>query len=348
MPNGEKEWIQERVEGLTDGANTLQPEYNESIDNSFNDWSALKLIVHSATVNMYTKVISDYADDFFYVDALAGSGLSEYGEGECFYGSPIVAAKNAEEPFSKMYFLDDDEDRCDLLEQRLENFFSDPSRNVQEPDDWVVWSGDSNELIGDVKSDIWSQYSGEGMFNHLTFVDNQALDFYWDSMMEIGDLTGDFLVNYPGAMAVGMNMNNRAAHEGSLQDFFGRNLWDTGLSSREEYRDEYMRQLATLFEDGSHQVSVKVDSGRKSFEYDMIYATRDTNRGSGYVEAIEYVQDFVENVDGGDVGEMLELMHGDQSVMDEHLPEGDSINDELLESDDAEDRSESQSGLGEF
>ena len=105
MPNGEREWIRSRVEGLIDGAEEVEPAYQEDIDNSFDTWPALKLIVHSATVNMYTKVIANHADHFFYIDALAGSGLSEYGDEECFYGSPIVAAKHAAEPFTKMYFF---------------------------------------------------------------------------------------------------------------------------------------------------------------------------------------------------------------------------------------------------
>ena len=267
MPNGEREWIRTRVGGLTEGAEEVEPVYQEGVDNSFNTWSALKLIVHSATVNMYTKVIANYADDFFYIDALAGSGLSEYGDGECFYGSPIVAAKHAVEPFTKMYFFEGEEEKYNILEERLENLFNESSNGITEPEDWVVWHGDANDLIDDAVSDIWSYWSSGKMFNTLTFVDNQAMDFLWDSMMEVGELTGDLLINYPGAMAVGMNINNEAAHRGQMAEFFGRNLWEQGFSSREEYKQEYMRQMESLFDDRCHQVPVKVHSGTKSFEY---------------------------------------------------------------------------------
>lgn len=345
MSNGEREWILNRVAGLTDGTDQIEPTYVEGVDNSFNTWSALKLIVHSATVNMYTKVISKHFDDFFYIDALAGSGLSEYGDGECFLGSPLVAAKHAAEPFTKMYFIDDDSEKCKLLEQRLEYIFSDPHIDIPEPDDWDVIPGNSNDVIYDVYNDIWDVRTGK--FNTLTFADNQAMDFCWDAMEKLGELTGDYLINYPGAMAVGMNMNNKRAHEGSMKEFFGRNLWDLGLSTREEYKNQYMKQMESLFESASHQVPVKVRSGTKSYEYDMIYATRDTSGGSGYVEAIEYVKEFVENVDGGDVEDMLKMMHGDQEVLDSYLPTERDIDDELLDGEDKH-RDENQSGLGEF
>ena len=348
MPNGEREWIRSRVEGLIDGAEEVEPVYQEDIDNSFDTWSALKLIVHSATINMYTKVIANHADHFFYIDALAGSGLSEYGEEECFYGSPIVAAKHAAEPFTKMYFFEGEEEKCEILEQRLEYVFNNESNEISEPGEWVVWHGDANDLIHDATSDIWSYWDSGEMFNTLTFADNQAMDFMWDSMIEVGDLTGDLLINYQGAMAIGMNINNEAAHEGQMKEFFGRNLWEENLSSREEYKQEYMRQMESLFDDTCHQVPVKVRSGTKSFEYDMIYSTRDTERGSGYVEAIEYVKEFVENVDGADVEDMLELMHGNQSAMDNYLPQDREIDDDLLDGDSTGSRSENQSGLDSF
>lgn len=345
MPNGEREWILDRVVGLTDGADQIEPAYVEEIDNSFNTWSALKLIVHSATINMYTKVISKHFDDFFYIDALAGSGLSEYGEGECFFGSPIIAAKHAAEPFTKMYFIDDDPEKCDLLEQRLENIFNNPEMDIQEPGDWEVLQGNSNDLVYDIYDDIWEVRKGK--FNTLTFADNQAMDFGWDAMEKLSELTGDYLINYPGAMAVGMNMNNKLAHEGKMKEFFGRNLWDLGLSTRREYKQEYMKQMESLFDTDSHQVAVKVRSGTKSFEYDMIYATRDTAGGSGYIQAIEYIKEFVENVDGADVEDMLKMMHGDQTIIDSYLPEDRDIDNELLDGDDNY-QDKNQSGLGDF
>lgn len=352
MTNTEREWIAQRVKGLTEEANLIEPMFNKAVDNSFSTWSALKLIVHAATINMYTNVISDHYEDFFYIDALAGSGLSEYGkgkDGEYFHGSPIVAAKHAEEPFRKMYFVDEDEDRCNLLRQRLDYIFSKDAIDIDEPDEWEVRCGDANNEIKRIKSDIWGVACPDPDFHTIAFIDNQGLDFYWNSMEEIANVSTDFLVNYPGAMGVGMNIKNEGAHRegGELYKFFGRDLWEKSLSDRDEYREVYTRQMDSLFNDGSHRIPVNVESGRKSYNYDIIYATRDTSSGSGYIEAVKYVKEFVENVDGADVEEMLEIMHGEQSAIDEYLPEDREIKENLLDGDNP-DTAENQAGLDEF
>lgn len=347
---GEREWIANRVAGLTEEASEIEPTFKDGIDNSFNTWSALKLIAQAATINMYTKVISKHFHDFFYIDALAGSGLSEYGEGkegEYFHGSPIVAAKHADVPFTKMYFIDDNPKRCGLLEKRLEYIFSQDDIDIQPPEDWVVKCGDSNKLIDEVINDIWDTAAPEFDFHTFAFIDNQGLDFNWGSLESLAEVSTDFMINYPGSMGVGMNINNKGAHEGALADFFGRNLWERDFSTRDQYRDEYVNLLASLFTDDSHQVPIRVESGSKSYNYDIIYATRDTRGGSGYVDAVEYVKEFVENVDGVDVEEILELMHGDQSVMDSFLPENKEIDSELLDNE-SSNRDESQSGLEDF
>lgn len=350
MSIGEREWIADRVRGLTEQAGEIEPSFEEGVDNSFNTWSALKLIVHATTINMYTKVISNHFEDHFYIDALAGSGLSEYGEGEegeYFHGSPIVAAKHADHPFTKMYFVDDNSDRCNLLRQRLDFIFQNDKFDIQQPGDWEVKCGNSNELIEDIIQDIWCEAKPNPNFHTFSFVDNQALDFDWTSMEQIAEVSADFMVNYPGSMGVGMNIKNKSAHEGALKDFFGRDLWDLGLDTRGEYKNEYVGQLRSLFDDESHIVPVKVESGTKSYNYDMIYATRDTSGGSGYVEAVEYVKEFVENVDGADVEEMLEVMKGDQSAIAGFLPKDKEIDEDLLDGD-GEKRDESQSGLEDF
>lgn len=350
MPGGEREWIADRVAGLTEEANEIEPSFHEGIDNSFNTWSALKLIAQAATINMYTKVISKHFNDFFYIDALAGSGLSEYGEGEegeYFHGSPIVAAKHAAEPFTKMYFVDDKDKRCDLLRQRLDYIFTNDQVDIEPPGDWEVRCGNSNTIISDIIDDIWKMAGPDYSFHTFAFIDNQGLDFNWASMEKLAEISTDYMINYPGAMGVGMNINNEGAHAGAMKDFFGRNLWDRDLTDREAYKDVYVSQLGSLFTDDSHRVPIRVKSGSKSYNYDMIYATRDTDGGSGYVEAVEYAKEFIENVDGADVGDILEMMHGDQAMMDSFLPEDKEIDDELLDNA-TSNRDESQSGLEDF
>ncbi|WP_227355760.1 three-Cys-motif partner protein TcmP [Haladaptatus salinisoli] len=333
MSNGERQWIQERVDSLTGDGPARLKEIHPEVCNSFGPWSALKLILHSATVNMYTKVMSGENspfDEFYYVDALAGTGLSEYENGDCFLGSPILASKSAAEPFKKMYFIEGDTNNAEALEARLELAFNDSYFDVQEPEDWEVLPGDTNERIDDVVTDIWRQRSPGAKFHTLTFVDNQAMDFDWVSMEKMAELSTDFLVTYQGAQAVGMNINIEATHRGKLKDHFGRNLWDHGLETREDYKQTYIKQMRSLFNSDSIQIPTKIYSGRKSYDYDVVYGTRETKNGSGYVDAVKYVKEFVENFDGRDVEDMIEVINGNQSVMEDFLPKNAEIDESLL------------------
>jgi len=342
MPGGEREWITERVDGLTESSDAVL-DVCPDVVNSFNTWSALKLIVLSASVNMYTKVISKHMDDFFYIDALAGSGVSEYGEDQCFLGSPILAAKASAEPFSKMYCIEQNDDKREALEERLEYVFSNPDIDIEPPEDWEVYPGDVNEVLDDVISDIWKEARPDPSFNYFAFIDNQGLDFHWESMEQLGDLTGDLLINYPAARGVGDNMNNEESRD-SLAAFFGRDMWDEEPKTREHYKEVYMQQLDSL--GVPEKVPVKIDSGVKSYYYDMIYATRTTRGGSGYTDAIAYVKQFVEAVDGGTVEEILDVLHGDQAAIDDYLPDETDFDQTLFENDTEADPN--QTGLDQF
>lgn len=346
MSAGQRNWIEKRIETLTESSDEVfdvQPE----IYNRFNTWSALKLILHSATVNMYTTVASQYFDDIFYIDALAGSGVSEYGDEQCFLGSPIIASKAATEPFTKMYFVEGDLKKKRALEDRLDFVFSNPNIDMQEPEDYKVYHGDVNNRIDDIIDDIWKVAKPNPNFNYLGFVDNQGLDFDWESMEKIGDLTGDLLVNYPAAHGVGLNMEVEGSRD-AMKKFFGRDMWNEEPKEREHYKKIYMEQMEQL--NLHEQVAVKVDSGSKSYYYDMIYGTRETTGGSGYVDAIRHVKDFIEAVDGGTVEEILEVLHGDQSAVDDFLPDDFEIDSSVRE--DKEEKSEQedqrQTGFDEF
>ena len=342
MQNGARKWITNRVDELTESSDQVL-DVRPKVVSSFKEWSALKLIVLSAAVNMYTRVISQHKDDFFYIDALAGAGVSEYGEGQCFLGSPIVAAKAATEPFSKMYFVEGNKTKKEALEERLEFAFSNPEIDIVPPHAWEVYHGDSNEIIYEIYDDIWRQAHPDPVFNYFAFIDNQGLDFQWDAMEQIGDLTGDLLINYPAARGVGDNMSNEDSRD-ALAAFFGRDMWHEEPKTREHYKEMYMSQLDSL--GVPEKVPVKIDSGSKSYYYDVIYATRTTRGGSGYTDAVTYTKRFVEDVDGGTVEEILDVLHGDQAAIADFLPDDTDLDQALFEDDETDDPA--QTGLNRF
>jgi three-Cys-motif partner protein len=317
-----RERVKERVPTLTKHAEEIR-DVEPEVYNKFGTWSALKLIVHAATVNMYTTVISDHFDDWFYIDALSGSGVSVYGdEDESFLGSPLLAAKNAFEPFTKMYFVEKDEEKAAALEKRLETAFNGSTLQITPPEcGYEVYEGDANQALQRVTRDIWqvATRDGEANFNHLTFIDNQGLDLNWDGIKRLeSKATGDYLINFPTT-----NVNRASGHKDSetaLIDYYGGEMWQSA-NGKDELLDAYTTRLSSL--EKTEQVVTNIHSGKKNYQYDMIYATRKTRGGSDYINAIEYINKFVEAVDGADVEDMLQILRGDQMTMESFLPEQD-------------------------
>ena len=345
MSDRVREYLQNRVEGLTEESDEVL-DIAPSQFNDFDSWSALKLILHSATVYMYTTVISDvdFYDDFYYIDALAGSGVSKYNEEKCFLGSPLIAAKAAQEPFTKMYFIEEDEDYAQALEDRLDYAFSERGNEFTEPEDWEVLDGDANDEIPNVIEEIRSRSSYHSGFNYLSFIDNQGLNVHWDAIEELApNPHGDLLINLPISQGIARNVNIENPRE--LSKFYGQDVTEFDISEaspREFMQEQYLTQLAEVGR--PVQVTTRVDANVGSYCYDVIYATRATEGGNGYERTIEYVKEFIEEVHAGDIDVILEILEGDQSTLNSHLPENrEEVAEELPDQESAP-----QSSLNEF
>ncbi|MFB6186608.1 MAG: three-Cys-motif partner protein TcmP [Halobacteriaceae archaeon] len=336
------EYITQRIKSLKENSNEIREQ--STVTNDFDSWSVLKLILHSAAVNMYTTVCQNNKfDDLYYIDALAGSGVSTYDDGDaCFLGSPIIAAKVADNPFDKMYFIEHDSEKAEALERRLDFVFENYN-DVAEPEEWQVWDEDANEAIPEIIEDIW-QSSGD-TFNYFCFVDNQGTNMKWSSIDEmIPKPWGDLLINIPTASAIGRNITSTPVPQETYEffccDLDEIEIPETGVRSRaiELYQDCLSRNGRPV------QEIVNVDSGVGSYEYDLIYATRDIPDGNEYMKVIEYVKEFIEDIDGEDVDNILDILYGNQMSATRFMPSKE-IDDEIFQDHNVED---DQTGLTEF
>jgi three-Cys-motif partner protein len=335
------EYIKKRIQSLTEDSKEIREQ--SPVTNDFDSWSALKLILHSAAVNMYTNVLenTNYFQDLFYIDALAGSGVSTYGDDEtCFLGSPVIAAKVAQEPFKKMYLIEWNEDKADALETRMQYIF-DNHADAHEPEDWDVIRGDANEELPKVVEDIMDIQSGG--FNYYCFIDNQELNVKWNAIDALTpEPWGDLLINIPTATSIGRNATKRPVPD-ELNDFYCMDLNEESLPQtdvRPTMKELYRRCLT---QNGRPiQRMTNVDANVGSYEYDLLYATRETDGGSGYITVIDYVKQFIEDVHAGDVDNFLEVIHSDQASFEQYLPD-DDIDEEI-----PEEETNSQSSLTDF
>lgn len=335
-------YISKRVDALRNHSQEFY-ELDEDNTNDFNSWSALKLILHSAAINMYTNVHNGRTGDIFYIDALAGSGVSTYDSNRCFVGSPLIAVRDAETPFTKMYFIESDDGYCNALEERLKYAFDLPE--YTEPEEYEVIPGDVNEEIDDVVNEIRDKGDFEDRFNYYCFIDNQGLDVEWSSIKELTPTPyGDLLINLPIAHAIGRVASIDSVD--ALNDFYGADMSEFALrkTTRQELKEEYCSRLAARNREIWESTQIQTNIG--SFYYDLVYATRKTGGDNGYMRVIRYVKNFIESVHSGDVDRILEVIDGPQETIDAHLPEED-IKDDLPDNDE-DDEDDDQSSLGEF
>lgn len=315
-----KEFTTTRIESLMEDCGEIRAQSDEV--NEFDNWSALKLILHSSVANLYTKVMSnqDGFSDIYYIDALAGSGITVSDEGHSFLGSPLLAAKVTNMPFTKMYLIEADQDRAEALESRMEYAFSRDDLDYTEPDEWEVYTEDANDRIPRVVDEINYSNHKDG-YNYYCFIDNQAMDVNWSAIEKLTPKPwGDLLINLPTAQAIGRTAGTNQLEP--LNNFYGRNFSSSNLprtGMREHLKNLYIEQIQSRGREKT--VSTNVDANVGSFEYDLLYATRETEGGSDYVKGVEYVKNMIENLHAGDVGNILEIITGDQSGLEQYYPE---------------------------
>jgi len=310
------QYIDNRLDRLRDRADELLS-VREGVTNDFDTWSALKLLLHASVVDMYTRVHKNQeTDDIFYIDALAGSGISSYKAGQGFIGSPLLACREAQMPFTKMFLIEHSDEHAEALEERLKYAFS--LSEFTEPECWEVYSEDANEAIKGINSEM-DQLSGNfeagDTANYYCFIDNQATDVDWGFIEEITPFPyGDLLINIPIASAIGRNFGSA-----EVNDFYG---CDTShFQSRKEALNVYESKVRERRRPVT--ASTTVDGGVGSFEYEVLYATRCTDGGSEYVRRVEAVRDFLEQSDGEHVKTRLNVTEGPQGELSDWMPNSD-------------------------
>jgi hypothetical protein len=119
-PKLDSEWIIEQLSLLTEHAPELA-EVGSEPDTTFRELTVLKLAALSAAIDVYTRIVPSEFDRCYYIDALAGEGVSRLrGTGEYVVGSPIVSPVVAHANFSEYHFIECDPDSVRNLRDRLD------------------------------------------------------------------------------------------------------------------------------------------------------------------------------------------------------------------------------------
>jgi len=320
----DSEWIIERLELLTRHADEIANAGGER-ENDFREMTVLKLSALAAVVDVYSKIAIEKFDRCYYIDALAGSGVTALRESkEYVIGSPILTPVVANQDFFSYHFIEEGSDKAAALEDRLRYLAGQKQIDYPYPKTRTHQANCNHkvpELLEQIKeNNPRRKYKG---INLLTLFDNSAMDATWDTVSEVANVFGDILITFPPTRISRdtgrINKLGEEWREEEITAFFGTEEWKD-CSNEDEYLNLYTGRLEAAPNNFSRKTrTIRIESGPKGnrFYYTLIYSTRDTQSGAPYIEAIDYVKERIERLDGGAIESNIDVFRGDQSGLRE-------------------------------
>ncbi|UPM44845.1 three-Cys-motif partner protein TcmP [Halocatena salina] len=307
----DKNWISDQLERFTAHSEALIDLAPDSdTDPDYGPLTALKLFLIAAQVDVYTKIIPKRFDHTYYIDALAGSGLTHVRDYDvAIAGSPLIAATVSHKPLERYYFVEKDHNRANALAARLDYLHDNTTLSIPR-DRCEIRIGDANDEIPAIMDEIKEQGDeyGFGGVNRCAVVDNEALDFEWDALKQLLQPWGDTLINFP-ATRISRDQGKQKLKE--ITRFFGSPEWEQ-CNSEKAYRELYTNRIKETTSYNVKQRSIRVDSRpeAKRYYYELLYTTRITGNESPYIKAIDTEKQRLERLSGADVAAILDVQHG--------------------------------------
>jgi three-Cys-motif partner protein len=303
------DWISTRLEDLTAHSDALV-DLAPGTSPSYGPLTALKLFLLAAQIEVYTRIIPDEFDHSYYIDVLAGAGVTQIKDHDvAIAGSPLIATTMSDTPLDRYYFIEKRSDRADALAARLD--YIDENTTLSIPRDrCVIRNGNANEEIPIVINEMKQRGEtyGLGGVNRCAFIDNEGLDVEWGTIEALLQIWGDTLITFP---SVTISRKRGKEKFGDITQFFGTSEW-IPCETETEYRDLYSDRLAATSPVELKQRAITVNSRQKAkrFYYDLLYSTRATANDSPYIAAIDAVKKRFSRMDGNDIEAILALIQG--------------------------------------
>jgi len=288
---------------------------------TYNRWTLLKLLFLYLYVPLYTSIIRKNFAEFNYIDAFAGSGVNKLADTPILIpGSPIIALAMATSPYANIYLVEKDSSKRNLLKRRVDlliRLSKDPRYREIILTDLspvnVIYKSDItlelNQMFATIEKRHEELYAnwGKGCHN-LVFIDPFGLQFPKTCVERIinSKVRSDIIMFF-NTRAVGMQAYNALYERKSvnvLDSFLGpdwkKNLQQLIVDDRPSpneigrlVRDFYVEQIKKK----DRIVEVIELPIREDEEYnrhfDLIYSCRKTKGGNPFLQAIEYIKDYI-------------------------------------------------------
>ena len=305
------QWVKRHVTELRDLGSICRKQFPE-MTNEFGPWTALKLSALKNYIGIYTKNLGDKRlrrlgfSGRAYLDVFAGTGVNLIGDSKTPLAgsSPIATRFHYEKwPFDRFYALELEEDYCEALQARM--------AALVDPKKVSVMSGPADDRLKEVLDDL-----DDRKLHYLAFVDYEGVKgFSWNSLQKLLERKGDIWMTLicPGMARVLGRARTSEGDFSTLETMFGR---DTVHKSWEDFSLLEKGFLEKISKYKPIVREIKVRSGHGYF-YQLVFATRETQGGSGYVDGVERLKKRIESVSGQFVEWTLEVLEGKRCDLDQ-------------------------------
>jgi len=277
-------------------------------------WTVLKLVFLKMYVrDVYTPIIGKRYPCMIFIDLFAGKGLNAYKNANFYMpGSSLIAWFYATYPFDKILSVgyDKPESKPEYLWLKRRLFRFVPRKRLK------VFVGDANvrinnivEYLISIRDKVKEQFNGGLHF--LAFIDPNSHEVHWNTIKKLIELekegiAGDFIILLQSRMIARIMGNIRsdqkkyqkAAFE--LDLFFGTEEWREFLrmatNLEKSIQDLYINNLAKLKRRALIE-RIEIELMREDIHYYLIYVTRETSKGSPYLNTVRWLKNFVERID---------------------------------------------------
>jgi len=292
------EWLRKQLEKLKMYTDELCKASN--VHYEVHAWTPLKLITLMYWVDIYTRIISKqkkYAENYWYLDLLAGSGTNFIKEvNTVVIGSPFIAILLAQKPFTRYVFIELDHEKAKALRKRVEFL----KKRGLIHDKVLVYEDDCNNIIQELPIEKASHF--------LAFIDCEGLDVNWNTYERLLEKRGDLIIVFQ-TQSLNRTLGRAKHHLGDerkMTMFMGDESWREACNA-EELLNIFMNKLR---EYRSYVDCVRI---RGRYRYDIILACKQ----GPYTSAWEYLKERYLSLTDKDAKLALRILRGELKALDE-------------------------------
>jgi len=301
MKNEELGWLSDRLKPIVKISKLFRDD--GLVVNNEHNWSVMKLLILGGWSYVYTTIIPNYFEKFFYVDLLAGTGAIKVQEtGDMIIGSPLIAYFYSRNDFTKMFLVELDKDKLSALKKRMatvERIVTSPPLNMSFPN-ISYYEGDCNVKVDEVISHV--TLHGKKV-HFLGFIDNEGFDTHWETVKKLLKVPCDLVILFPTSSCDRI----KASCEKALNRFFGCESW-RNMMNRDEFLMLYEERLGREYQRTRYKDSYvsHIRVGTKQFYYDLVLVCKD----GPYVRAWEYLRSKLDWQNPETISIVLDMVTG--------------------------------------